>query len=84
MGAGRRRPATTTSTSAYGPPTPTRRWPSLEDAGFRTERPPEGWLYKAYMDDQLIDLIFEPAGLAVDDERSRGPTAWTCRRSRCS
>ncbi len=40
----------------------------LDDAGFRTERPPEGWLYKAFVDDNLIDLIFEPAGLAVDDE----------------
>jgi nucleotidyltransferase DUF2204 len=40
----------------------------LADAGFRTERPPEAWLYKAYLDDQLVDLIFEPAGLAVDDE----------------
>ena len=40
----------------------------LEDAGFTTERPPEGWLYKAYMDDQLIDIIFEPAGLTIDDE----------------
>jgi hypothetical protein len=40
----------------------------LDDAGFRTERPPEGWLYKAYMDEQLIDLIFEPAGLPIDDE----------------
>ena len=33
----------------------------LADAGFRTERPPEGWLYKAYADDgSLIDLIYAP------------------------
>jgi hypothetical protein len=33
----------------------------LEAQGFRTERPPEGWLYKLY-DDQgsLVDLIFSP------------------------
>jgi hypothetical protein len=40
----------------------------LEEAGFDTERPPEGWLFKAYLDDELIDLIFCPAGLTVDDE----------------
>jgi predicted nucleotidyltransferase len=34
----------------------------LAGAGFRTERPPEGWLYKAYDDDtgSMIDLIFSP------------------------
>lgn len=33
----------------------------LEDAGFRAERPPEGWLYKVYADDDsLIDLIYAP------------------------
>ena len=40
----------------------------LADDGFDVERPPEGWLYKAYLDGELIDLIYEPAGLAVDDE----------------
>lgn len=30
----------------------------LEGAGFRTERPAEEWLYKAYIDDCLVDLIF--------------------------
>jgi hypothetical protein len=39
----------------------------LDNAGFRTEAPPEGWLYKAFLDDELVDVIFEPAGLAVDD-----------------
>ena len=30
--------------------------------GFRTERPPEGWLYKAFDDEtgSMIDLIFSP------------------------
>jgi hypothetical protein len=41
---------------------------ALEDAGMRPERPPEGWLYKAWDGDVLVDLIFAPRGLAVDDE----------------
>jgi predicted nucleotidyltransferase len=33
----------------------------LADAGFRAERPPEGWLYKVYGDeDTMIDLIYAP------------------------
>lgn len=40
----------------------------LGEAGMRTERPPEEWLYKAWDDDVLIDLIFEPRGLEVNDE----------------
>jgi hypothetical protein len=40
---------------------------ALEDAGLRTERPPEGWLVKAYESDVLIDLIHGPSGLAIDD-----------------
>jgi hypothetical protein len=33
----------------------------LGDAGFRSERPPEGWLAKAWFsNDALIDLIFAP------------------------
>jgi hypothetical protein len=41
---------------------------ALDAAGLRTERPPEQWLYKAWDGDVLIDVIFEPAGLDVDDE----------------
>jgi predicted nucleotidyltransferase len=40
---------------------------AFEDAGYRTARPPERWLYKAWVDDVLIDLIFEPINQAVDD-----------------
>ena len=40
----------------------------LQDAGMRAEKPPEGWLYKAWDGDTLIDLIFEPIGEPVDDE----------------
>jgi hypothetical protein len=36
--------------------------------GMRTERPPEPWLYKAWDGEVLVDLIFAPAGLEVDDE----------------
>jgi hypothetical protein len=42
---------------------------ALAGAGLRTERPPEGWLYKAWHDNgTLIDLIFSPAGGPVTDE----------------
>jgi hypothetical protein len=40
---------------------------ALADAGMRTERPPEGWLYKAWDGEVCIDLIFEPRGLPVTD-----------------
>jgi hypothetical protein len=40
----------------------------LVDLGMREERPPEPWLLKAYDQEVLVDLIFEPAGLEVDDE----------------
>jgi hypothetical protein len=41
---------------------------ALEDAGMKAERPPEAWLYKARDGDVLVDVIFEPRGLAVDDD----------------
>jgi len=42
---------------------------AFEEAGMRTERPPEGWLYKAWHDNgTLIDLIFSPAGGAVTEQ----------------
>jgi hypothetical protein len=40
---------------------------ALAEAGMRTERPPEGWLLKAYEGDILIDLIFDPQGGPVGD-----------------
>ena len=39
----------------------------LADAGFRPEKPPEGWLYKAWDDHVLVDLIFDPSGVTIDD-----------------
>ena len=41
---------------------------ALEERGMRTERPPEGWLFKAYDGDTLIDLIFDPSGGPVTDD----------------
>jgi hypothetical protein len=41
---------------------------ALESAGFRPEEPPEGWLYKGWLGDVMVDLIFAPIGLTVDDE----------------
>jgi predicted nucleotidyltransferase len=40
---------------------------ALARAGMRTETPPEGWLLKAYADDVLIDLIFDPHDGPIDD-----------------
>lgn len=40
---------------------------ALGKAGLRIERPPEQWLFKAWDDDVLIDLIFEPAGVRITD-----------------
>jgi predicted nucleotidyltransferase len=40
---------------------------ALEAAGMRTERPPEGWLYKAWDGDVLVDVIFRPVGVDVDE-----------------
>ena len=41
----------------------------LARAGFRVEKPPEGWLYKAYdQSGALIDLIFNPTTGPVSDE----------------
>jgi hypothetical protein len=41
---------------------------ALTDAGMRTERPPENWLVKAWDQDTLVDLIYCPRGLPMDDD----------------
>ena len=42
---------------------------TLAAAGLRPERPAEGWLYKAWDDNEvLVDLIFAPTGVAIADE----------------
>jgi hypothetical protein len=39
---------------------------SLSAAGFRIDRPPEDWLFKAYLDDHLVDVLHRLAGVPVD------------------
>jgi Uncharacterised nucleotidyltransferase len=41
---------------------------ALAAAGMRTEDPPEEWLVKAWDGDVLVDLIFCPKGLPIDDD----------------
>ena len=41
---------------------------ALADAGMRPERPPEGWLIKAFDGDVMIDVIFDPEGIDVEDD----------------
>ncbi len=40
----------------------------LADAGLRPEKPPEDWLYKAWDGEVMVDLIFNPSGITIDDE----------------
>jgi hypothetical protein len=52
---------------------------ALEQAGMRGEHAPEGWLYKAWDGDVLVDLIFDPKGQPIDDrtfERSEPVSAF--------
>lgn len=41
---------------------------ALAEVGMRPETPPEQWLLKAWDGDILVDLIFEPSGMRIDDE----------------
>jgi Uncharacterised nucleotidyltransferase len=41
---------------------------ALTDTGMRIEDPPEEWLVKAWDGDVLVDLIFAPKGLPMDDD----------------
>ena len=41
---------------------------ALADAGMTIDRPPEGWLYKAWDQEVLIDLLFCPANVPVTDK----------------
>jgi hypothetical protein len=40
----------------------------LADVGMQTERPPEEWLYKAWNEGVLIDIIFGPSGIELTEE----------------
>jgi hypothetical protein len=44
---------------------------ALAERGLRIERPPEGWLVKAWDGDALVDLIFEPSGLELEETFER-------------
>jgi hypothetical protein len=41
---------------------------ALEQAGMRTERPPEEWLVKAWDGEVLVDVIFDASGLPATEE----------------
>src|ERR671911_2395235 len=41
---------------------------ALSEAGMRPERPPEAWLVKAWDGNTLVDLIYCPRGLPMDDD----------------
>ena len=41
---------------------------ALTAAGMRPEDPPEEWLVKVWDGDVLVDLIFYPSGLPIDDD----------------
>lgn len=42
---------------------------ALVAEGMRGEKPPEGWLFKAFDEnDVMVDLIFSPVGVAITDE----------------
>lgn len=53
---------------------------ALATAGMRTEEhPPEEWLVKAWHGDVLVDLIFGPRGLPIDDDAlARGRELSVC------
>jgi hypothetical protein len=40
---------------------------ALTEAGMRADDPPEEWLVKAWDGDVLVDLVFSPKGLPIDD-----------------
>jgi hypothetical protein len=50
---------------------------AFDRAGWKTERPPEGWLYKTWHENgALVDLIFNPASGPITDELiERAPVA---------
>lgn len=56
---------------------------ALADAGFRTERTNPAWLFKAFRDDVLVDLIFKARGdIYLDEEMLRRASVQTYRKTR--
>jgi aminoglycoside-2''-adenylyltransferase len=64
------------------PDDPERALKALVNAGFRPEKPPEDWLYKAWHGDVLIDIIFNRQGIRSTTGCSSGRTRWRSRPSR--
>lgn len=44
---------------------------ALAAHGLRIEQPPEGWLVKAWDEEVLVDLIYQPAGLELEETFQR-------------
>ncbi|HEY5880827.1 MAG TPA: hypothetical protein VIU11_18085 [Nakamurella sp.] len=40
----------------------------LADQGFTVERPPEDWLFKAYLDDAMVDILHRLNGSPIADD----------------
>ena len=40
----------------------------LVEQEMTPEDPPENWLYKAYDDEVMVDIIFRPSGMELEDE----------------
>ena len=47
---------------------------ALDEAGLRTETPPEGWLRKVWDDEVLVDLVFDPMGIDAAEAVASAPT----------
>jgi Uncharacterised nucleotidyltransferase len=45
---------------------------TLEEAGFRIDRPPEDWLFKAHSGDVVVDVLHRLNGVPVDAATIRG------------
>ena len=39
---------------------------AMADQGLQVVQPPEDWLFKVFVDDALVDIIFRPAGTYAD------------------
>lgn len=56
---------------------------ALDETGFRTERTNPNWLFKAFRDDVLVDLIFKARGnIYLDDEMLRRASVRSYRGTR--
>ena len=41
-------------------------------AGFEIEQPPEDWLFKAYLEGELVDVLFRLSGVEVNQDMIEG------------